>query len=379
MNVLMFSTDSSILKPGAPARKRMEKYASALGSLHILVAGEGESSANSNLFVYPVSGPRALQLLRYWRFAASLLRRGRFDVVTVQAPDEVGIVGFFIARRFSIPFQLQIHTDVLSSHYARASLKERVRSWIACFLIKRADCLRVVSARIKKSIERAFPTFPRERIVVLPIQTDARPRAAHESAPTFPNELGGRELKMIAVGRFVEKEKNFLMLIRLMRDVTKAVPTAVLVLVGDGPDRERYRNEIKSLGLSGNVLLQGWRTDLRDYYPHFDLFLLSSNYEGWGRAALEALAAGLPVITTDVGLAGEVIEDGREGYVVPVGDARAFLEKILFIARRPDIRNAYSANARKKAGMHFSSNYLNDYRESYTVCRIQGRSDSILR
>ena len=157
MKVLMFSTDPSTLYYQSHVYHRMAEYAKLLGELHIVAPGtEYGMGGNDNLFLHPTGRSRIRGFLRFYRIAGDLLDHGKFDVISVQGPDEVGLIGYILARRSRIPFQLQIHTDIMSPWYRRAGLKERIRYYIAKFLIPRADCIRVVSERIKKSLIKEF-------------------------------------------------------------------------------------------------------------------------------------------------------------------------------------------------------------------------------
>ena len=122
-----------------------------------------------------------------------------------------------------------------------------------------------------------------------------------------------------------------------------------------------------------NVIIEPWRNDLASFYKCFNVLLISSNYEGWVRVAIEAMAAGLPVIMTDVGLAGEIVKDGVNGHVVPVGDEAAFLDAVCDLYRNPEKRHAFAeAGRRTIAEMKPRSQqeYLELYRKSFERCII---------
>jgi len=98
----------------------------------------------------------------------------------------------------------------------------------------------------------------------------------------------------------LEKEKNIPLAISAMKDMTKKYPKIGLVIVGSGSEK-------KNLKLNNNVVLDGWRDKetIYSYYKSADLLLVTSDYEGYGLTIIEALASGLPVLSTDVGIARE--------------------------------------------------------------------------
>lgn len=363
MKVLMLSEDPNIIDAESDAAGRMLEYADVLGELHVVMTGAGTARREGNLFIYPATLRSLGVLIKGWK----LCRKTAFDVVSAQAADDIGLAGFFLARLFHIPFQLQLHTDILSPWYYRASWKERVQYRIALFLISRADSIRVVSERIKKSIGSKIKN-QELRITNLPIFTNFI--KYHEAArnPDVDRRFEHYEFNMIAVGRFVEKEKNFLMLIDMMREFIIICPKALLVIIGEGPDKKNYELRIKHYGLEKNVLLESWRNDLPSFYKSFDLFLLSSNYEGWGRVALEAMASGLPVVMTDVGLAGEVVKNEENGLIVPVQDRSAFLLAVDDLYKNQEKRKKLAEAglaAVKNMEPRTKEEYLKKYRESF--------------
>ena len=92
------------------------------------------------------------------------------------------------------------------------------------------------------------------------------------------------------------------------------------------------------LKLENNVKLLGWQNNPDKFYSQADAFLLTSNYEGWGMAVVEAANYGLPIIMTDVGCAGEFIKDGESGIVIPVNDQAKLEEAMLRIINDDNLR-----------------------------------------
>jgi N-acetyl-alpha-D-glucosaminyl L-malate synthase BshA len=133
-----------------------------------------------------------------------------------------------------------------------------------------------------------------------------------------------------------------------LAEVVRTRP-AVLVLVGDGPERAGVERLAASLGLAGRVAFLGERPDLGPLFSQADLFLLPSDQESFGLAALEALASGVPVVASRVGGLPEVVVDGRTGLLVPPHDPRALAAAVLELLddepRRTDMGRAAREDA----------------------------------
>lgn len=159
----------------------------------------------------------------------------------------------------------------------------------------------------------------------------------------------------VAVGRLVP-QKNLSLMLRAFRQGRR--PGDRLTIVGDGPERRKLEKLIKRLGLSGCVALVGYRADPALLLCEFDVLLLSSNYEGVPAVILEALAAGLSIISTDCGCISAVLLHGALGELVKVGD-EAMLARAITQARyqRQD-REAALAQARRFTIESASVNYL---------------------
>jgi glycosyltransferase involved in cell wall biosynthesis len=130
-----------------------------------------------------------------------------------------------------------------------------------------------------------------------------------------------------AAGR-LSPEKGFEVLVAAAERVLRRDPSVGFVLFGEGPCRARLARQIKAAGLGGAFVLSGFRADLDRFLPHLDLLVLPSYTEGLPNVVLEACAAAVPVVATAAGGTPEVIEDGLNGYLVPVGDAARLAERI---------------------------------------------------
>ncbi|MFH1522955.1 MAG: glycosyltransferase [Patescibacteria group bacterium] len=149
----------------------------------------------------------------------------------------------------------------------------------------------------------------------------------------------------LTVGRLVET-KNIKMQIRAFKNLYLRFKNLELWIIGEGEELSNLKLVVGNLGLDKNVKMFGWKDDLSKYYRQADVFLLTSNSEGWGLVVIEAATCGLPIIMTDVGCAGEVIKDGQSGRVIPVGDQKALEEAMVKLIEHPELRKKLGEGAR---------------------------------
>ncbi len=344
--------DEGALRSGTLLYEKSLEYGKVFSRVFIICRSSSKQSPETvgNVTFYPVyTSLNAFFPIKVLFVGVKTIRDGQW-VISSDNPFELGLVAWFLASIVQASLYLQVHTDFLSPYFRRASSKEYIRFLLAKFLIPRAAYLRVVSERIKQSILTTFPAcakssasrqFPLSNISVFPIFTDIQKYQDAQLDLSVQERLKSYTFRVITVGRFFDKEKNFSLLISMMPSFLKSCPEALLMIVGEGPDYSKYKKQIQSLGLEKHVLLEPWRTDLQSLYRSFDMFLLSSNYEGWGRVVIEAMAAGLPIVMTDVGLAGEIVQNNQNGLIVPVGDRKKMLEACEILLRDPSKRKSF--------------------------------------
>ncbi len=304
MRVLQIGADRSkrgILYSGTPAFKRQEAYAKQFGNLDIIgfsLRRDGAQFVDAGaLRIFPTDSTSKL----FWGFDTVRVARtlARPDVVSVQDPFETGLVGWWIARKYKVPLHVQVHTDVLSPEYVRLSPLNRLRVLLAGFVLRRAAGIRVVSERIKKSVQAHYGiNVP---ITVLPIFVDVERIRNAERDPELMRRFTKWKTKLLIVSR-LEPEKDVALAIRAF--ARSAPADACLIVVGEGSEWPSLEDIAQECGISKRVLFEGAR-DAAQYYPLVDLVLFPSRYEGYGMVIIEALVAGKPVLSTDVGIARE--------------------------------------------------------------------------
>lgn len=156
-----------------------------------------------------------------------------------------------------------------------------------------------------------------------------------------------KNVVLLHVGRFAP-EKNHLLLIEAFALALKEYPTMQLWLVGDGALRPAVERLVKEKGLDKMVLFIGVIPNVADFLADCDLFVLSSDWEGFGIVIAEAMAAGKPVIATAVGGVPELVEDGVTGILVPSRDPQALAQAILRLVKDPDLRQRMGKAAQER-------------------------------
>lgn len=156
--------------------------------------------------------------------------------------------------------------------------------------------------------------------------------------------------EIINIGR-LDPQKNQKMLIKAVSMLHEKFPDLKLKIYGEGPLRSELEDYIKSLNAESFVKLMGWTHDIADAFARAEMFILSSDFEGVSNALMEALAAGVPSISTDCPPGGSkmLIDNMKDGMLVPVGDTDALAQAIEFLHANSDKAKLIGENAKKRA------------------------------
>ena len=156
------------------------------------------------------------------------------------------------------------------------------------------------------------------------------------------------------ITRLVEPKKGLAYLIESFKIVTAKNERAYLLIVGDGPAKKKLQRKVKRLKLTERVLFLGIRKDVPKLLCLLDVFVLFSNYEGFGIAIIEAMAAARPVIASRVGGIKEIVIDEKTGFLVSPRDVKAMAEKCLLLAKDRDLAHKMGQAGLKRVKQYFS-------------------------
>ena len=217
---------------------------------------------------------------------------------------------------------------------------------------------RVLASRTAKIIANAEAVkrfyvesekIPARKFVVVPNGLDMEPFLEARPWP-LREELGlPPDAHVIGCVARLEEQKGIEYLLRAARVVTAEWPRAVFVVAGGGPKEAELRAMALDAGLGERFRFLGYRDNVPSLMAAFDVFVLPSLWEGLPNVVLEAMAAGCPVVATDVGGAGELIAHRESGWLVPARDPQAIADAVLGLLRDPGLAGRLSAAGRVTA------------------------------
>jgi N-acetyl-alpha-D-glucosaminyl L-malate synthase BshA len=232
---------------------------------------------------------------------------------------------------------------------------------ISRFSIEQSDGVTAVSKFLRDETYRAFGCVQCELVVIPNFVNvaDYRPDVAAPRDSLVP--AGHKLLVHVSNFREVKRVKD---VVRIFARLRRAMP-ATLMMVGDGPDRNDAEQEARDLGISDEVHFLGRLDTVAPLLAAADLFVLPSQTESFGLAALEAMACGTPVLATSVGGLPEVITDGVEGLLEPVGSVEAMARRAIDLLKDPAVHGRMRAAALARATQFSTDAVVPQYEAFY--------------
>jgi glycosyltransferase involved in cell wall biosynthesis len=235
------------------------------------------------------------------------------------------------------------HGHVLQGYFGplRAGVFRQIERWLA----RGTTRLVAVSPQVRDDLV-AFDVAASEKFAVvrLGIELEERTHAADDARRELRRLFGVPEDRFVVgwIGRMTAVKRLPLVLEAFKRLRDQGVD-ATLCLVGEGPDRDEVERLAHRLGIMKHCLFVGYQREVAPYYELLDVLVLPSANEGTPVVAIEALAAGRPVVATDVGGVSDVVHDGVDGFLVRSGDAVALADRLAELAADGDKRRAMGA------------------------------------
>lgn len=290
---------------------------------------------------------RAGAYLRLRRFARRLAASG-IDIVQTHFRDST-IAGVISARLAGIGTVISTRRNQGYWHTrGELTLAKALNRWVTLVL---------ANSESTKRWAMATEGVPEDRIRVIHNGIDLDEHRALDSRTRAQyRELLGLPDGSIAVGMVANLRpiKGIEVFLSAAAQAARQVPEARFIIAGEGEERASLEAYAARLGLAGSVRFLGRRRDIPALLSAFDIGVLSSKSESFSNSLIEYMAAGLPVVTTAVGGSSEAVEEGRTGFIVPVGDPHTLGEAVLRLIADSELRAALGARGRARVERLFS-------------------------
>ncbi|HNV97054.1 MAG TPA: glycosyltransferase [bacterium] len=356
MKIFLIGNDKSALIDNSNTRDRLLQYSKITEKYSIVIpSDENKIIKYDNLSIYSFGGENKLfQIIKLFINSWKLLKKEKFDVISVQDQYYLALISYLLAKKFKIGLEIQIHGF---------EKYNGLRKIIANFVIPRANAIRVVSQRLEQELIDKFK-INQEKITVVPIYSEVGTR---DLGPGKTRE----KFIFLTIGRLV-KVKNIKLQIKALKKITEKYKNIELQIVGSGPEKENLENLVKDLNLESYVKFFGYQKDLESFYKNADVFMLTSDYEGWGLVIIEAFQYKLPIIMTDVGCANEIVINNENAIIIPVNDLNLLEDAMIKIYENKDLREKFVKNSEfALSKLKTKQQTLDLYKESWEKAKIK--------
>lgn len=286
----------------------------------------------------------------------AMIRRLQPHVVHTHTA-KAGAVGRAAAMLAGVPVIVHTyHGHVLRGYFSPA--KTAVYRAIERGLARRTDRLLAVTPRVRDEL-LALGVGTAAQYRAVPLGFDLAPLlVAERRRGELRAELGLGEAPLVGiVARLVPIKAHEVFLAAAAR-VSQQKPAVRFLVIGDGERRQALEAQAATLGLGGVVRFLGWRADIDRLYADIDVVALTSRNEGSPVALIEAMAAGRPVVSTEVGGVADVVEHGVSGLLAPMDDAAALAGHILALLAAPDLRERMGRHGRIRVAATYGADRL---------------------
>lgn len=239
--------------------------------------------------------------------------------------------------------------------------RDKTYAPVVTFSINESDAITAVSQNLR---DETFKHFKIEKEIEVIVNFVDVSRFTRKPIDAFRKVIAPNGERILLHASNFRKIKRVDDVVRIFAEVNKEVPSKLL-FIGDGPERSTAEDLARELGVSDEIRFVGKQEQMEDILAIGDLFLLTSEYESFGLAALEAMAAGVPVVSTDAGGLGEINIPGDTGYMSKVGDVESMSKQALSILKNDETLNMFKQRAAEHAKLFDIENIIPLYEKLY--------------
>lgn len=285
-----------------------------------------------------------LALFRLTRF----IKRGKYTIVHTHS-SKAGILGRWAAKLAGVP--IIIHTIHGWGHTPQQhALVQKFYIWLEKLTLPISTRLIVVSPRdIEKGITASIGTSDNYTVIRSGIELD-RFGHSQRAATEIRFELGiPLNVPVIGTVTRLSPQKAPLDFIRAASYINQKIPNCYFVIVGDGPLRPEVEQLATKLNIANRLILTGLRRDVPELMSIFDVFALSSLWEGLPRVLPQAMATGLPIVATAIDGNTEAVVDGENGFLTPPAKPKALAKSLIKLLNNPQLAQQMGQAGKKRA------------------------------
>jgi L-malate glycosyltransferase len=239
--------------------------------------------------------------------------------------------------------------------------RDKTYAPVVTFSINESDAITAVSQNLKDETFRHFDIKKDIEVIVNFVDVA---RFNKKPIDAFKKVIAPNGERVLMHASNFRKIKRVQDVVKIFANVKKQIP-AKLLFVGDGPERSTAEDLARELGVCDDVRFVGKQEQMEDILAIADLFLLTSEYESFGLAALEAMAAGVPVVSTNAGGLGEISIDGQTGYLGNVGDVETMSKRSIELLKEDAVLQKFKENAAAHAKQFDIANIIPQYEALY--------------
>jgi glycosyltransferase involved in cell wall biosynthesis len=301
-----------------------------------------------------------------------LLARNRYDIVHTHLIG-ANVLAAPLAAMYQVPVRFthdQTHDDVRGYSF--------IHRWLDTLANRLNHHVIAVSSSIRTFLCRK-ENLSTDKISVIYNSVDLS-RFSPKEDPGAKQEarrkwgLPAEALIVGGVGR-LHYQKNFPLFLEVAAEVCARLPQALFVIAGEGPERAALEEMSRRLGIASRVRFMGFVKEMPELYQSLDLLVLTSHFEGTPLTVLEAMAMGVPVVASRVDGVEEVLENGRDGILVPPGNKDLFITEIYRVLQDRSLRQQLAGEGQEKAQRQFSAEAMVRQVETlYLQCLENGRA-----
>jgi glycosyltransferase involved in cell wall biosynthesis len=318
-----------------------------------------------NTYALPITRNASISdLSNIWRIR-NIIKLNKYDIVHCHS-TKAGFVGRIAAF-------LSGHKNIVYSPHGFMFCDTRIRMKRLLYL-RLEKLLGYLTRKIVavSSSERELAInnriVPQNKIITINNSIDALDDNGVSYANRISKKFNDKNSEIIlgSVTR-LQYAKDPFTLIKSFKIINERIPNTKLIMVGDGPLESECINLIDELNLKTKIQLAGFQKNSKSFYKFFDIFILSSHYEGMPYALLEAMSMGIPAVGTNVSGIKDLIVEGETGYLVGEGNYQELADAVIKLVLNPEKLSVFSSNAKKLADNNYNlDNGIKNYQEFYS-------------